>query len=54
MGVRQQWEGGRGGKSGVGLAAKVGVSSTSKNRPSYHKYKSPKSLPLGATFLSRF
>ena len=39
------WWGGGGGNSGGG-GSTVGVSSTSKNRPSHHKYKSPKHFEL--------
>ena len=42
-GVREQ-RGGGGGNRGEGSTQ--GVSSTSKNRPSQHKYKSPKQFEL--------
>ena len=50
--VGQQRGGGGGGSRGVGGGvavvgvSTVGVSSTSKNRPSHHKYKSPKQFEL--------
>ena len=61
----QQWGGEQ--PRGGGGGSTVGVSSTSKNRPSHYKYKSPKTFraetelkgskstycPLGATSLSR-
>ena len=46
----QQWGGGQQRGAGVreigGGGSTVGVSSTSKNRPSQHKYKSPKQSEL--------
>ena len=44
----QQWGGGNGVMGGGGNigGSTVGVSSTSKNRPSHHKYKSPKQFEL--------
>ena len=38
VGATSQW----GGRGNSGRGSKVRVSSTSKNRPSHHKYKSPK------------
>ena len=35
-----------GGNSAVGVGAIVGVSATSKNRPSHHKYKPPKQFEM--------
>ena len=43
-GATARWGGGGGGNSGGGST--VGVSSTSKNRPSHHKYNSPKQFEL--------
>ena len=40
------WGQQRGWGSGKCGGSTVGVSSTSKNRPSHHKYKSPKQLGL--------
>ena len=37
---------GDGGNSGGGVNSGGGLSSTSKNRPSHHKYKSPKQFEL--------
>ena len=48
-GVRQQWGGEQhrgGGVGGNSGGSTVGVSSTSKNRPSHRKYKSPKQFEL--------
>ena len=48
----QQWGGGGGATAGWGRGwsnsggVTVGVSSTSKNHPSHHKYKSPKQFEL--------
>ena len=66
----QHWVGGATARWGVEAIVGVGGQqgggdvSTSKNRPSHHKYKSPKQFklkgsnsaqcPLGATCLSRF
>ena len=41
MGALVRWGGGGGVRQKDG-GSTVGVSSTSKNRPSHHKYKSPK------------
>ena len=47
-GWAQQWVGGqqRGGGCNSGGGSTAGVSLTSKNRPSHHKYKSPKQSEL--------
>ena len=46
MGRGGQQCGGGGGGVIVGRGSTVGVSSTFKNRPSHHKYKSPKQFEL--------
>ena len=42
----QQWGGGQQRGGGGNRGSAVGVSSTSKNRPSQHKYRSPKQFKL--------
>ena len=48
-GAKARWGGGGGANSGGGGQQGGGGVSTSKNRPSHHKYKSPRQFELKQT-----